>query len=337
MINIAPLLSPCTAPAERELSADDPELAQILSLADYNQFSEAAERAAKLWQERVYDARMLGFYLFGAFIDEGLLALPRIMTCVELSLTTNWPFLGPTTNKQRHCDGALRWLFTTITSQGRFHQRAQKQEWSRWLESWASLPQKQILQSIEQSAEVLQKVLNADAAKGALLSLRALLLTMPQANPSASAGTEAGGPTAGSGEPHEPPSAEASLDTKPKNAHSTATDPSGSDAVEPAAPTITLPLSPPMHRLLRKLDAFVKLTKMGKFRHAAIVHKDIQQIITSFDPRQYLPSIYAEYYSQVVLHAGSLTKSLNDDKGFVVDALRDLYQIDLDLFVAAKG
>jgi hypothetical protein len=102
-------------------------------------------------------------------------------------------------------------------------------------------------------------------------------------------------------------------------------------------PTLSVPLSPPMQKLLRKLDAFGRLVNLGKFRHAAIVHRDIQASLTGFDPRQYFPSLFGDYYGHVVTHADKITKHIGEDKGFLADALRELYQTDLDLFVSSKG
>jgi hypothetical protein len=106
----------------------------------------------------------------------------------------------------------------------------------------------------------------------------------------------------------------------------------------PGAPTtLTIVLSPSLHELMRKVAAFNRLVRLGKFKQAAIVHRDLKEHIEKFDPRLYLPSVFGEYCSNIVTHAEKLLPVLDIKNDFATQALIDLYRMDLDRFIAANG
>lgn len=326
MIDLAPLLAPPSAAAPAPVAAEEARLDEIISLSDHNQLAEAAAAAQSAWLAGMHDVRILGFFLAGAYVQDGLRALPLLPRALNQILDAQWPGLAPVQNKERYADGALRWLFTTIMNQLRFFQRAGKEGWQTTLQDWAALPQSELLSLLEATAERIAEVTGQAGAKSAALSLVGFLKRLPQAASLAAATTSAGpdgGTVAGGTDESTARAAEK---------HDHATTPEGA-----ATALLSVPLSPAMQRLLRKLDAFGRLVNLGKFRHAAIVYKDIQASLTGFDPRQYFPSLFGEYYGHVVTHADKITKHIGEDKGFLADALKELYQTDLELFVSSKG
>jgi hypothetical protein len=333
MISTAPLQSRITISAAHYLTETDPALDRMISLAEHNQFLDAAALAEQLWQQQIYDVRTIGFYLFGVFLEQGLPALPRILSCIQTAITTNWPHLGPGHNLQRHLDGALRWLFINMLSRLRFHQRKQDEQWKLWLKEWEQVPQQQVLLGTMELAAGLTEVLLAPQCCGHLFSLGTMLRTLPTTNlgvaPFLPVLAEA------------PDAAVASVE----NVKMQPQDSSAGDAPKSADPAsapgsltaLTVPLSPPMQLLLRKLAAFNQLVKLAKFGQAAIIYKDIKQSLEKFDPRVYLPTLFGEYFSNLVAHAQSLTPNLVPKDDFTSQALQDLYQLDIDLFIAAKS
>lgn len=324
MIDLAPLLAPPSADAPASVAADQARLDEIISLADHNQLAEAAAAAQSAWLAGMHDVRILGFFLAGAYVQDGLRALPLLLRALTQVHSALWSRLAPVPNKERYTDGALRWLFTTIMNQLRFFQRAGKEGWQTTLQDWAALPQSELLSLLEATGERIAQLTGQAGAKGAALSLVGFLKRLPQSALPAAASAAPDGSTVAAGTDESPARAAAGQDQ--------ATTPEGA-----ATPLLTVPLSPAMQRLLRKLDAFGRLVNLGKFRHAAIVYKDIQASLTGFDPRQYFPSLFGEYYGHVVTHADKITKHIGEDKGFLADALKELYQTDLELFVSSKG
>jgi hypothetical protein len=97
-----------------ELDTTDPRLARVLSLAAADRFIDAAEAAQALWEEHFYDMRLVGYFLYGVFSENGVESLPEIFGCVLHLLRTSWEQLGPLAKKQVHADSSLKWLFASL-------------------------------------------------------------------------------------------------------------------------------------------------------------------------------------------------------------------------------
>lgn len=338
MISTTPLQSRITVAAARQLTETDPTLDRIVSLAEHNKFIDAAALAEQLWQQQIYDVRTLGFYLFGVFMEQGLPGLPLILSCIHNSITTNWSHLGPSHNLQRHLDGTLRWLFINMLSQLRFHQRKKDEQWKLWLKEWEQLPQQQVLQGTSELAAGLTGVLANPQCCGHLFSLGAILRTLPTtaAVPDPSPLLPALAADASHVESINMQTQESSAGDAAKTADPGEGGGARATAASAAA-MLTIPLSPPMQLLLRKLAAFNQLVKLARFNQAAIIYRDIKQTLEKFDPRVYLPVLFGEYFSNLVTHAESITQNLAPKDDFTAQALQDLYHLDIDRFIAAKS
>lgn len=342
MISITLLSSPLSAPAARELVETDQELAQLTALADRNEFITAAEQAAQLWRQQVYDVRTLGIYLLGIFMEQGVTALAPILSCIELACTTNWTYLGPARSKQKHLDGALRWLFINVANQLRFEKHRQGPGWQRILQQWEQAPQGAILESASRVTVTLGELLPSASSVGQLLGLRGLLAALPMASsPAAAAVIEVSGlatePDQGGAEMKVLKGQEPAGSTLNALPAATVGGAPGGALGSASGAMLTLPISPPMQILLQKLAAFNALVKQSKFRQAAIVYNDMRQSIEKFDPRLYLPSLFGEYFSNIVTHATELTQSLEAPNDFATQALSELYHTDLERFIAVNG
>jgi hypothetical protein len=322
MIDLTPLEQPLTLPPARELALVDADLDRVVALAERGQFVAAAENAQRLFQERVYDVRLLGFYLYGAFVEQQAPGLLRILRCAAIVLGTSWPALGPSEKKARHCDVALRWLFSHIVDHTRFLRRVKKDEWQAFVERWAEC---EVQATLRQAAEVLvllDRDGNMGQASAALSTLRDLLAALPVRAPAA----EPASPVEPAPEPE--PAAE------PDGPDGPVAAPAAESSAAP--PTLTVPLSPPLHALLRKLAAFNRLVKNAQYQQAAIVYKDIKQIIEKFNPCVYLPSLFGEFYKNVLESSAQLVPNLDKPVDFTTTMLIELYNTDLDLFVATR-
>lgn len=175
MIDTLPLEQQIQSPAARLLAADDPDINELLTLAEHNEILRAAGKAQELWQQRLYDVRTLGCYLGGVFMERGLAALPLVMNCLLRALTLNWEYLGPAQRKQRLCDVSLRWLFTTLCTQIDFHQRARGEQWERWTAGWTQSTYMEAADLCVQLSALLEDVLPKARCAGPLLNLKSLL------------------------------------------------------------------------------------------------------------------------------------------------------------------
>jgi hypothetical protein len=99
--------------------------------------------------------------------------------------------------------------------------------------------------------------------------------------------------------------------------------------------------APPLHEressalasLRHKLHGFEVLVQRGELAKAAIVARDVQQIIERFDPVEFLPSLFAGYFRTMNRHLDELLPHLGEPDGTPWQVLSRLYQADLDGFL----
>ncbi|MFO0580119.1 MAG: type VI secretion system protein IglI family protein [Polyangia bacterium] len=324
MIDLSLLEQPLVPPPARELGLVDPDLERVVALADRGQFVAAAEHAQQLFQARVYDVRLLGFYLYGAFVEQQAPGLLKMLRCVGVVLTASWPALGPSDKKERHCDVALRWLFAHILDDLRFLRRVKKDEWLAWVERWGQAAVQPTLRQVAEVIPLLDRDGAMTQASAALVTLRDLLASLPVPPPAVPA-VEPAAPALAAAEAPEPATP------------APAVEPGAAPSLPPSPPpSLTVPLSPPLHALLRKLAAFNRLIKNAQYQQAAIVYKDIKQIIDKFNPCVYLPSLFGEFFKNVLESSAQLVPNLDKPADFSTNMLIELYNTDLDLFVATR-
>ena len=194
MIVTEPLEQILTAKGVRELGIEDRELDEILSLTSQNRYLPAAERAQKLWQQQIYDVRTMGCYLFGVFVERGVASLSLLFECIRRALSDNLAYLSPSHKKERHLDVSLRWLFDSIVSQVRFHERQKDELWTKWNHDWQHAAQEQALEHCNKLLETLDSVIPGSRSKQPLLHLQSLLQGLARA-PDANAGWHLEGAT----------------------------------------------------------------------------------------------------------------------------------------------
>ena len=194
MIVTEPLEQILTAKGVRELGIEDRELDEILSLTSQNRYLPAAERAQKLWQQQIYDVRTVGCYLFGVFVERGVASLSLLFECIRRALSDNLAYLSPSHKKERHLDVSLRWLFDSIVSQVRFHERQKDELWTKWNHDWQHAAQEQALEHCNKLLETLDLVIPGSRSKQPLLHLQSLLQGLARA-PDANAGWHLEGAT----------------------------------------------------------------------------------------------------------------------------------------------
>lgn len=95
-------------------------------------------------------------------------------------------------------------------------------------------------------------------------------------------------------------------------------------------------MSPALAGLMRKIEAFGKLTRAKDYPRAAVVAGDILRIFESFDARSYLPSVFSPFFAALAAGSEKLEPLLEEDKSLKTRALRHLYEVDLEAFVGGS-
>src|SRR5437016_11056314 len=109
MLDLATLQKTLTTPGTPGLDTLDQRFQDIAALAEAGDYGQCAERTAALFQEDIYDIRLLGYFLYGVFAERGVPALVEIMTTLSALLGESWPAIGPVKKKEAHTQSGLLW------------------------------------------------------------------------------------------------------------------------------------------------------------------------------------------------------------------------------------
>lgn len=140
--------------------------------------------------------------------------------------------------------------------------------------------------------------------------------------------SERGGPVVGA----EP----SGHDVKPEDPPAGGKSPAAPPGPALVSESLSLPLTPALRVLLRKIGALEELCQKKRYRAAAIIARDLNTTLAAFDPKQYLPSLIIGYFRALARYGKSLGPALKEDppaEDFVGQALISLYETDLEGFL----
>jgi hypothetical protein len=294
-----------------ESALDDTSLQRMTDSADRGDYLEAANRAATLLGKHIYDIRVIGYYLFGVMLEQGIGHLPALVGRVHTLLTDDLADLGPGQKKERVIDVTLHWLFQTMAERCRYHAAQHDATWTQWLSQLHPRLAGDIAQALDRVAGEMQELVEEPRCLAPIGKLRRWVMddlprTRPVENPA-------------------PAPAPAPAAPAPSSAPSSAAAPvaAARDAAE----------SPAMQLLTRKLRAFETLIERGDMNKAAVVAGDIKHIIESFDPLVYLPSLFSNFFKLLARSTGELVSHWEELESPAGQALQSFYRVDLDGFL----
>lgn len=162
-----------------ELSTTDERLAKVMTLAAADRFPEAAEQAQALFEQNIFDLRVLGSFLFGIYLERGLEVLPEILSSLVRLLSSSYEIWGPQSKKQIHADNMLKWLLATMLRDFRLHETQQDDAWKQWNSSSDfTIAERHALKLIPELQERMISQLGNAKALPYLLQLESMLQKM---------------------------------------------------------------------------------------------------------------------------------------------------------------
>lgn len=298
-------------------------------------YGPASREAEALLREGVRDIRLLGPYLFAVFLERELKGLPGIFRSLTTTLTRNWEAFGPVEKRGLLADNALRWLLKTLSKHLQHHEKLKDERWKRWCEPSNREPVEEALALAPQVFAAFAEGLKGEGSENALRALMVWLQEHLRAIPAASAAAAKAAPEKEAPEPEEED------DDAPEEDEDEAPAASSPVGAAPRAPAPTsgpvLPVSPAMALLLRKLSAFDVLVERQDFLKAGIVAADVLGTIERFDPRVYLPMLFARFFAGLSTHAETLEPLLHNTESLAFRSLDQLYRVDLEAFLAQQA
>ena len=306
------LIDTLTTPAPDD-ALDDASLQRITDSADRGDYLEAAGKAAALLGKHIYDIRVIGYYLFGVMLEQGIGHMPALLGRIHTLLTDDLADLGPSQKKERVIDVTLHWLLQTMAERCRYHAAQHDATWTQWLSQLHPRLAGEIAQALDRVATEMQQLVEEPRCLGPLSRLRRWVMDdLPRTRPVESpAPAPAPGDVAQVGQLGQP----------------------GAPAAATATVTRDAAESPAMQLLLRKLRAFEMLIERGDMGKAAVVASDIRQTIESFDPLAYLPALFSTFFKLLSRSTGELMPHWDELGSPAGQALQSFYRVDLDGFL----
>lgn len=303
-------------PASPGLELGDPRLDAINDAAFKSNYAEAAVLAQGVWDEGIRDVRLLGYLLYGDYLERDVRALPFIFEQLTRTLSTRWDHIGPA-KKDKPADGALHWLFTSLIRQLDGHEKARDERYQGWLgpDGTAAFAAAEsaiaaLLVEVEQrfaQGKCFDKLRNLS---GRLRDI-AVALRVPATAEDAPAVVEARSPAAAE-------------DRRPAAAAAPAED--------RRAGAVTVEGGAALGLLLRKLRLFEQLVQQDQPLKAAVVARDVELLLGAFDPIVFFPRLFVPYFRAMTRHADNLGPMMAELEQPHYKSLVQLYHADLDAF-----
>lgn len=88
-----------------------------------------------------------------------------------------------------------------------------------------------------------------------------------------------------------------------------------------------------MQIFLKKLEVFEILIKKKEFDKAVLVSKDVTYLIEHFDPAEYFPKLFSNYFALLARHIAILSEQAEVQDSLKWKYLDKLYKTDMDKFI----
>ncbi|MFY1829930.1 type VI secretion system protein IglI family protein [Myxococcus fulvus] len=308
---------------------------RVIAMMARGAHDEAARTSEALLREGVRDVRLVGPYVFGAFLSHGVSVLPALLSTLHAVFTRGWERLAPEDNKALLADSGLLWLFKTLHRHLDFHGRAQDDVWERWCSTCTEPHIREALEHADTLVAPLEQRLNAKGGSSRLVQVMGWLTENRERFPRPAEPP----PEARAEEPVAAPADNVAVAATPDE--SKAPMPPDEERLHepPAVPrereqrASTPAHSPAFEQLLRKLAAFEQLVKRHDYARASVVATDVLHVIEHFDPLTYLPSLFSPFLAGMSEHAEHIEPRLQGARSLGGRVLEQLYRTDLEAFV----
>lgn len=314
------------------LETIDPRLSDIATLMQDGKYEEAAVQSEAILEEQIYDIRIIGYFLYGHFIEQGVGAMADIYLCMRDLLRDNLDALGPAKNREKHIQTILNWMMKQLIKKLQYEEGKNSSPYEGWISEVSSDQVQEALDAGDELRRTLGPVLE-DAAGPVLDGLmkvndwltafQRLVYREPESEPEVEEETDEG-ETGETGETEE--------EIEKGQQEAGRKDPyvsiSRLDEDE-----ISVEGSFHLKLLIRKLEAFDRLISAEKYSSAALIADDINSIIANFDPKVYFPKLFTRFSLQFAANINELFAFEEHKNSVEWQAMQELYKVDLESFV----
>ena len=131
------------------LDSTDPRLDEIATLSQAGKHAEAAALSEALLADGIYDIRLICFFLFGYWLESGLVGILALIDGLNNVILENWQAIGPVNNRNKNLEKSLDWLFRQILKKIHYEEHKNTPLWQQWQASAGAVDVDKILESGE--------------------------------------------------------------------------------------------------------------------------------------------------------------------------------------------
>ena len=308
------------------LDSTDPRLDEITTLSQAGQFSEAAALSETLIAEGVYDVRLICFFLYGYWLDNGISSMLPLLDSLTNVIQENWQAIGPKHNQEKYLEKSLDWLFRQLLKKLQYEESKNSSVWQQWQASAVEVD----FDQITASALKLRDCLNQRMPDTALVlfdqwrKIEKWLDNFQRLSYQP--------------EPDEPSElnedgTEEAMEMLPMSAAQGVNPTEKTAGAANDAALQGLESSYYLELLLKKLAAFEQLIQENKFPQAALLSDDINFTLANFDPKLYFPKMFENFVKQQVLFFDELMVYAEHRDDPQWQAMQEWLKVDLDGFI----
>ncbi len=299
----------------------DPRYDAIVSYVQDDNFIAAMTLIDELFAEEVFDIRMISYYLYGYWLDNGLGSLNLVLQCLNNILFNNFEAVGPIANHDQNFEKSLSWIMRQIFKKISYEEKKNSSLLQQWYTSISEEDISQILEAGEIFSGTLTHKIpdKADDVINLWNKIQAWLNALKNLldRPLALITTE---PINDKSDSHLIVSEEKDLigEVEPKELINTF---QGYEA------------SYHMTLLLKKISAFERMIHEKKFDRAALILEDIKLSLSTFEPTVYLPKIFENFVKLQALNINDLLICQQDRGSVEWEVMQEWFKVDLDGFI----
>jgi hypothetical protein len=297
------------------LDTTDPRFDEIATLVQDGRYIEAANQCETIIAEGVYDIRLICYFLYGYWLEQGLASLVSVIDCLNYVLLENWQAIGPIKRREQVVQNSLAWIFRQILKTIQHEEKKNTPQWQEWQSSFSAEDAEKILEASEAFRLSVNQQLESSVDSlpdyGKVMNwfrqLQKIVYIPPEP------------------EPEQPTTAEDIAPAKQENNTAVATIPKSEE--------LSIELSYPMALLLKKLAAFEHLVQDENFSRAALLADDINQSLASFDPLIYFPKTFETFVRLQALKYEELSPYESYQGSPQWQAMQHWLKTDIDSFM----
>jgi len=314
------------------LETIDPLFGDIATLVQEGNYEQAAARSEKILEEKNYDIRIIGYFLYGIFLEKGLDKMADIFISLSGILKSNINAIGPVRNREKQIKTILTWLMKQLLKKMQYEEKKKSDIWDSWLSVVSSDQVQEALDAADELRKTLGQSLgdlSGSVLDGLmkinewLISFQRLVYMEPELEEPEEIDEIDNAEEIDRAEDWQDEE-EAFEEKIEKSPMPVFMENKGCAGVEG---------SWHLNVLIKKLKAFDNLISEGKYLGAALVADDLNSIIVNFDPKIYFPKLFARFSLLFAANINQLSSCEEYKNTVEWNALKELYKVDLASFV----